>query len=71
MTSQLSFSFIDLFAGIGGIRLGFEAAGGRCVMSAEYDKYAQKTYRAFFGESPDFSEIMSVSPPGEKTGRPM
>lgn len=70
MTSQLSFSFIDLFAGIGGIRLGFEAAGGRCVMSAEYDKYAQKTYRAFFGESPDFSEIMSVSPPGDITKLP-
>ena len=38
-----SFSFIDLFAGIGGIRLGFEAAGGECVFSSEIDKYAIKT----------------------------
>ena len=44
------FTFIDLFAGIGGIRLGFEAAGGRCVFTSEWDKYAQKTYIENFGE---------------------
>ncbi|WP_166037169.1 DNA (cytosine-5-)-methyltransferase [Sphingosinicella sp. YJ22] len=44
------FTFIDLFAGIGGIRLGFEAAGGRCVFTSEWDKYAQKTYVENFGE---------------------
>ena len=44
------FTFIDLFAGIGGIRLGFEVAGGRCVFTSEWDKYAQKTYIENFGE---------------------
>lgn len=47
-----SFRFIDLFAGIGGIRLGFEAAGGRCVFSSEFDENACKTYKANFGEYP-------------------
>ena len=46
------FSFIDLFAGIGGIRLGFEAAGGHCVFSSEFDENACKTYEANFGEHP-------------------
>ena len=40
------FRFIDLFAGIGGIRRGFEAIGGQCVFTSEWDEYAQKTYRA-------------------------
>lgn len=40
------FTFIDLFAGIGGIRYGFEQAGGKCVFTSEYDKYAVKTYLA-------------------------
>ena len=43
---------IDLFAGIGGIRLGFERHGFKCVFSSEWDKYAQKTYEANFGETP-------------------
>lgn len=47
-----SFRFIDLFAGIGGIRLGFEYVGGRCVFSSELDKDACKTYEANFGEYP-------------------
>lgn len=42
------FTFIDLFAGIGGIRYGFENAGGKCVFTSEYDKYAVKTYSANF-----------------------
>lgn len=46
------FRFIDLFAGIGGIRLGFEAVGGRCVFSSEFDEDACKTYEANFGEHP-------------------
>ncbi len=46
------FRFIDLFAGIGGIRLGFEAAGGHCVFSSEFDEDACKTYEANFGEHP-------------------
>lgn len=42
------FTFIDLFAGIGGLRRGFEAIGGKCVFTSEWDKYSQKTYRANF-----------------------
>ena len=40
------FSFIDLFAGIGGLRKGFESAGGRCVFTSEWDKYCLLTYKA-------------------------
>lgn len=47
-----SFKFIDLFAGIGGIRLGFEHVGGQCVFSSEFDEDACKTYEANFGEHP-------------------
>ena len=46
------FRFIDLFAGIGGIRLGFESVGGKCVFSSEFDEDACKTYEANFGEHP-------------------
>jgi len=44
--------FIDLFAGIGGTRIGFEAAGARCVFSSEWDKQAKRTYEANFGDIP-------------------
>lgn len=47
------FTFIDLFAGIGGTRLGFEAAGGRCVFTSEWNKFSQQTYLANFGASDD------------------
>lgn len=47
------FTFIDLFAGIGGIRLGFEAHGGHCVFTSEWNAYAQKTYLANFPASED------------------
>lgn len=53
------FRFIDLFAGIGGIRLGFEAVGGRCVFSSELDADACKTYEANFGEYP-FGDITKI-----------
>lgn len=43
-----SFTFIDLFAGIGGMRMGFEAAGGLCVFTSEWNPWAQKTYAANF-----------------------
>ena len=43
-----AFTFIDLFAGIGGIRMGFEAHGGRCVFTSEWNPYATKTYLANF-----------------------
>ena len=44
------FRFIDLFAGIGGIRKGFEAHGGRCVFTSEWNSWAQKTYLANFAD---------------------
>ena len=42
------FTFIDLFAGIGGLRRGFESIGGKCIFTSEWDKYSQQTYRANF-----------------------
>ena len=47
------FSFIDLFAGIGGMRLAYEAAGGNCVYSSEWNKFSQVTYKENFGDMPD------------------
>lgn len=48
------FTFIDLFAGIGGIRLGFESIGGRCVFTSEWNQYSKKTYQANFGDEAHF-----------------
>lgn len=50
------FTFIDLFAGMGGFRLAMQAQGGKCVFSSEWNKYAQKTYLSNFGEMP-FGDI--------------
>ena len=55
-----NFSFIDLFAGIGGIRIGFESVGGRCVFSSEFDEDACRTYAANFGEYPK-GDITKIS----------
>jgi len=56
-TSELyKFKFIDLFAGIGGFRMAMQNLGGKCVFSSEWDKEAQKTYRANYGEVP-FGDI--------------
>src|SRR3989344_902259 len=46
------FTFIDLFAGIGGIRIAFDNVGGRCVFTSEIDEYSQKMYENYFGEKP-------------------
>jgi len=51
-TSKQPFRFIDLFCGIGGFRIAFERAGGKCVFSSDYDKFSQQTYEANFGERP-------------------
>ena len=51
-SEKYKFTQIDLFAGIGGIRLGFQRHGGRTVFSSEWDKFAQKTYRINYGEMP-------------------
>lgn len=50
--STARFNFIDLFAGIGGMRIAFEAVGGECVYSSEWDKYSQATYFSNFWENP-------------------
>ena len=48
MKATKGFNFIDLFAGIGGLRIGFEAIGGTCVFTSEWDRFAQETYAANF-----------------------
>lgn len=56
------FTFIDLFAGIGGMRLGFEANGGRCVFTSEWNRYSQKTYAANFDDhAPIAGDITKMS----------
>ena len=50
--NTVSFTFIDLFAGIGGFRLAMQNLGGKCVFSSEWDEQAQKTYAANFGDIP-------------------
>jgi len=52
-TGDLSFRFIDLFAGIGGLRIGFQGIGGHCVFTSEWDKNAQETYRRNFRDNHD------------------
>jgi DNA (cytosine-5)-methyltransferase 1 len=42
------FTFVDLFAGIGGLRMAFEEHGGECIFTSEWDEYCQKTYLANF-----------------------
>lgn len=49
--TQKRFTFIDLFAGIGGLRRGFEAIGGHCVFTSEWNKFAQQTYMANYKDN--------------------
>jgi len=53
------FTFIDLFAGIGGFRIAMQEQGGKCVFSSEWDPYAKKTYEANFGEVP-YGDIRKI-----------
>jgi DNA (cytosine-5)-methyltransferase 1 len=64
-SANLPFHFIDLFAGIGGLRLGLERVGGKCVFTSEWDRYCQKTYKAWFGDLPagDITKIDPASIP--------
>lgn len=55
------FTFIDLFSGIGGIRLAFQENGGKCVFSSEWDRWCQKTYFENFGEMPE-GDITKINP---------
>ena len=50
---EKKFTFIDLFAGIGGLRQAFDSSGGQCVYSSEWNKFSQITYKENFGETPD------------------
>ncbi|MHB1092742.1 DNA (cytosine-5-)-methyltransferase [Thiobacillus sp.] len=65
---EATFNFIDLFAGIGGIRRAFEAIGGRCVFTSEWDSYAQKTYGENFRDghaiNGDITQIQATDIPG-------
>jgi DNA (cytosine-5)-methyltransferase 1 len=58
---DLPFTFIDLFAGIGGFRIALEGIGGSCAFSSEWDKYSQKTYKAWFNEVPH-GDITKIKP---------
>ncbi|WP_022698166.1 DNA (cytosine-5-)-methyltransferase [Euryhalocaulis caribicus] len=65
-----AFRFIDLFAGIGGLRLGFEAIGGKCVFTSEWDRFSQETYRANFPDD-DAEHIFAgdIRPYGDEPER--
>ena len=54
-STESSFSFVDLFAGIGGIRLGFQDAGGKCIFTSEWNDWSKKTYVSNFGEDHPFA----------------
>ena len=54
------FTFIDLFAGIGGMRVGFEAVGGECVFTSEWNRFSQETYRANFGDESIAGDIQRI-----------
>jgi len=62
---EKKFTFIDLFAGIGGLRIAFDSAGGECVFSSEWNKFSQQTYEANFMEMPkgDITKIDEKSIP--------
>lgn len=66
-TAEPSFTFADLFAGIGGIRLGFQRAGGRCVFTSEWNEYARKTYANYFGEDPGIPIAGDITKVDENT----
>jgi DNA (cytosine-5)-methyltransferase 1 len=59
--TKSKFTFIDLFAGIGGIRMGFEDIGGECVFTSEWDESAKKTYQENFKEIP-YGDITKIEP---------
>jgi DNA (cytosine-5)-methyltransferase 1 len=68
------FLFVDLFAGIGGIRKPFSNIGGQCVLTCEWDDYAQKTYKANWKSIKEHrfvSDIKTITQPTGKDGRPL
>ena len=68
------FEFVDLFAGIGGIRKPFSSIGGKCVLTCEWDEYAQKTYKANWKSCEEHqfvSDIKTITQPKDKEGHPL
>ena len=67
MKKSKGFTFIDLFAGIGGLRIGFEAIGGTCVFTSEWNRFSQETYLANFGNihpvTGDITEVDEATVP--------
>ena len=63
-TAPFNFRFIDLFAGIGGLRLGFEAIGGQCVFTSEWDRWSNETYRRNFVENKSHIMVGDIRPYG-------
>src|SRR5690349_21546440 len=61
ISESVPFTFIDLFAGIGGLRVGFQRVGGECVFTSEWNKYAKQTYKRWFGEEPH-DDITKIKP---------
>lgn len=61
LSKENKFTFIDLFAGIGGFRLALQACGGKCVFSSEWDSFAKQTYFVNYGEVP-FGDITKINP---------
>jgi DNA (cytosine-5)-methyltransferase 1 len=61
VVTSLPFKFVDLFAGIGGFRIALEKFGGRCVFTSEWDKYSQRTYKAWHGDMPH-GDIRKITP---------
>ena len=68
-TAPAAFRFIDLFAGIGGLRLGFEAIGGKCVFTSEWDRFSNETYRKNFADGPDHMMVGDIRPYGADPGQ--
>lgn len=59
---NIPFTFVDLFAGIGGFRLGLERCNGTCVFTSEWDKHSQRTYKAWFGDAHVHGDITQIKP---------
>lgn len=57
----IPFTFVDLFAGIGGFRIALERAGGRCLFTSEWDEHSQKTYKTWYGDLPH-GDICKITP---------
>ena len=67
--SDMTFRFVDLFAGIGGMRIPFDEIGGRCVFTSEWDRFARQTYTVNFPESDDHELVGDIRPYAQEPER--